>query len=174
MRGDHSGDSDQEEVTIANAQTLKELAALDLNQQPLCITFPSLNDNTSFDLKFGLIHLLLSFHGLPGEEPHKHLQEFGVVCNSMKPPKITKEQIKMRVFPFSLKDSANDWLYYLPSGSITMWDQLKKKFLEKYFPASRATSLRKEICGIKQHQVSLSTSIGKGSKSCASNALNTK
>nr|XP_027067508.1 uncharacterized protein LOC113693131 [Coffea arabica] len=136
---------------MANAQTLRELAAPNLNQQPLCITFPSLNDNTSFELKFGLIHLLPSFHGLPGEEPYKHLQEFDVVCNSMKPPGITEEQIKMRAFPFSLKDSLNDWLYYLPPGSITTWDQLKKKFLDKYFPASRDTSLRKEICGIRQH-----------------------
>ncbi|XP_027174127.1 uncharacterized protein LOC113773702 [Coffea eugenioides] len=37
------------------------------------------------------------------------------------------------------------------SSSITTWAQLKKKFLEKFFPASRAASLRKEICGIKQY-----------------------
>ncbi|XP_071927589.1 uncharacterized protein [Coffea arabica] len=151
LSGDNSSDSDQEEVTMANARTLRELAAPDLNQQPLCITFPHLNDDTPFELKSGLIHLLPSFHGLPGEEPYKHLQEFDVVCNSMKPSGITEEQIKMRAFPFSLKDSAKDWLYYLPPGSITTWDQLKKKFLDKYFPASRAASLRKEICGIKQH-----------------------
>nr|XP_027060914.1 uncharacterized protein LOC113687518 [Coffea arabica] len=121
---------------MANARTLRELAAPDLNQQPLCITFPSLSENTSFELKSGLIHLLPSFHGLPGEEPYKHLQEFDVVCNSMKPPGITEEQIKMRAFPFSLKDSAKDWLYYLPPDSTTT-----------------AASLRKEICGIKQHPV---------------------
>ena len=57
----------------------------------------------------------------------------------------------MRAFPFSLKDSAKGWPYYLPPGSITTWDQLKKKFLDKYFSASHAASLRKEICGIKQH-----------------------
>ncbi|XP_071905713.1 uncharacterized protein [Coffea arabica] len=149
--GDTSSDSDQEEGTMANAQTLRELAAPDLTQQPLCITFPALNDNIPFELKSGLIQLLPSFHGLPGEEPYKHLQEFDVVCNSMKPPGITEEQIKMRAFPFSLKDSAKDWLYYLSPGSITTWGQLMKKFLDKYFPASRAASLRKEICGIKQH-----------------------
>ncbi|XP_027173018.1 uncharacterized protein LOC113772584 [Coffea eugenioides] len=65
-----------------------------------------------------------SFGDTSSEEPYKHLQEFDVVCNSMKPPGITEEQIKMRAFPFSLKDSAKDWL---------------------------AASLRKEICGIKQH-----------------------
>nr|XP_027090502.1 uncharacterized protein LOC113711543 [Coffea arabica] len=149
--GDTSSDSDQEEGTMANARTLRELAAPDLNQQPLCITFPTLNDNTPFELKSGLIHLLPSFHGLPGEEPYKHLQEFDVVCNSMKPPGITEEQITMRAFPFSLKDSAKDWLYYLPPGSKITWGQLKKNFLDKYFPASRALNLRKEICGIKQH-----------------------
>nr|XP_027071719.1 uncharacterized protein LOC113696515 [Coffea arabica] len=148
--GDTSSYSEQEEIPMANARTLRELAAPNLNQQPLCITFPSLSENTSFELKSGLISLLPSFHGLPGEEPYKHLQEFDVVCNSMKPSGITEEQIKMKAFPFSLKDSAKDWLYYLSPGSITTWDQLKKIFLDKYFPASRASSLRKEICGIKQ------------------------
>ena len=72
--GDISSDPGREEVTMANAQTLRELAAPNLNQQPLCITFSILDDNTPFELKFGLIHLLQSFHGLPGEESHKHLQ----------------------------------------------------------------------------------------------------
>ena len=117
--GDTSSDSDREEITMANVRILRELAAPDLNQQPLCITFSHLNDNTSFELILGLIHLLPSFHGLPGEEPHKHLQEFDVICNSMTPPRITKEQIKMRAFPCSLKDSTKDKLYYLPLDNIT-------------------------------------------------------
>ncbi|XP_071912105.1 uncharacterized protein [Coffea arabica] len=120
---------------MANARTLRELAAPELSQQPLCITFPTLAENTSFELKSGLIHLLPTFHGLSGEEPHKHIQEFDVVCSSMKPPGITEEQIKLRAFPFSLKDAAKDWLYYLPAGSITTWAQFKKKFLKKIFPA---------------------------------------
>ena len=80
---------------MTNARTLRELATPDLNQQPLCITFPNLDNNTPFELKSGLIHLLPSFHGLPDEESHKHLQEFDVVCTSMKSPGITEEQIKM-------------------------------------------------------------------------------
>ena len=121
---------------IANNRTLRELTAPDLTQQPLCITFSNLNENTSFELKFGLIHLLPSFHGLSGEKPHKYLQEFEVVCSSTKPPGVTEDQIKLRAFSFSLKDSAKNWLYYLLASSITTWVQLNKKFLEKYFPAS--------------------------------------
>ena len=147
-----ASDSDLEkEEVMAGNRTLKELAAPDLNQQPLCITFPNLEATTTFELKSGLIHLLPTFHGLAGEDPHKHLKEFHVVCTSMKPTGVSEEQIKMRAFPFSLKDSAKDWLYYLPSGSVTTWNEMKRLFLEKYFPASRAANIRKEICGVKQH-----------------------
>ncbi|XP_027169276.1 uncharacterized protein LOC113768980 [Coffea eugenioides] len=142
--------SETEEIdsTMANERTLRELAAPDLNQQPLCITYPTLE--VAFELKSGLIHLLPSFHGLPGEDPHKHLKEFHVVCSTMKPQGVTEEQIKLRAFPFSLADKAKDWLYYLPSGSISTWTDMKKHFLEKFFPASRAASIRKDICGIRQ------------------------
>ncbi|XP_027155336.1 uncharacterized protein LOC113755559 [Coffea eugenioides] len=122
--------------------------SFNLNQQPLCITYPTLE--VAFELKSGLIHLLPSFHGLPGEDPHKHLKEFHVVCSTMKPQGVTEEQIKLRAFPFSLADKAKDWLYYLPSGSISTWTDMKKHFLEKFFPASRAASIRKDICGIRQ------------------------
>ena len=97
-----------EKDNMAENQTLKELATPALNQQPLCITFPNLDVNTSFELKSGLIHLLPSFHGLSGEDPHKHLKEFHVVCTSMKPPGVTEEQIQLRAFPFSLKDQAKN------------------------------------------------------------------
>ena len=122
----------EEDEVMAENQTLKELAAPDLNQQPLCITFPTLDATTTFELKSGLIHLLPTFHGLAGKDPHKHLKELHVVCMSMKPTRVTEDQIKLRAFLFSLKDSAKDWLYYLPSGSIKTWNEMKKLFLEKY------------------------------------------
>ena len=136
---------------MAGNQTLKELAAPDLNQQPLCITFPTLDATISFELKFGLIHLLPTFHGLVGEDPDKHLKKLHVVCMSMKPMGVTEDQIRLRAFLFSLKDSTKDWLYYLPFGSIKTWNEMKKLFLEKYFLASRAANIQKEICGVRQH-----------------------
>ena len=102
-------------------------------------------------MKSGLIHLLPTFHGFAGEDPNKHLKEFHVVCSSMRPTGVTEEQIKLRAFPFSLADSAKEWLYYLPSGTITTWNGMKKAFLERYFPASKAANIRKEICGIRQY-----------------------
>ncbi|XP_031101911.1 uncharacterized protein LOC116005813, partial [Ipomoea triloba] len=103
-----------------------------------------------FELRSGLIQLLPTFRGLENEDPHKHLKEFHVVYSSFKPQRVTEDQIKLRAFPFSLADRAKDWLFYLPSGSINTWDEMVRLFLEKFFPASRAASIRREICGIKQ------------------------
>ena len=107
-------------------RTLKELSTPNVNQQPLCIEFP--NIDVAFKSKSGLIYLLPTFHGLAGEDPHKHLKEFHVVCSTMKPQGVTEEQIKLRAFPFSLADNAKDWLYYLLIGSITTWNDLKGSF----------------------------------------------
>ncbi|RDY05421.1 hypothetical protein CR513_10748, partial [Mucuna pruriens] len=56
----------------------------------------------------------------------------------------------MKAFPFSLDGAAKDWLYLQPVLFNT-WGDMKRTFLEKFFPASRTASIRKEICGIRQH-----------------------
>ena len=135
-------------MDMHRAQTLIELAAPILDQQHLCIDMPQLE--VAFELKSSMIRLLPTFHVLSGEDPNKHLKEFHVVCSSMKPLGILEEQVKLRAFPFSLADNAKEWLYYLPLSTITTWNSMKKVFLEKYFPASKATIIRKEICAIRQ------------------------
>ncbi|KAL0434287.1 UNVERIFIED_CONTAM: hypothetical protein Slati_2763000 [Sesamum latifolium] len=143
-----SSDS-EEEVMVQNPErTIKKMTSLDLNQQSLCIEYPTLD--VDFELKSGLIHLLPTFCGLTGVDPHKHLKEFHVVCSGMRPQGVIEEQVKLRVLPFSLGEKAKDWLYSLPSGSIISWNELKKQFLENYFPASRTITIRKKISGIHQ------------------------
>ncbi|KAL0439325.1 UNVERIFIED_CONTAM: hypothetical protein Slati_2415500 [Sesamum latifolium] len=134
-------------MAIIPERSIKDMTSPNLNQQPLYIEYPGLE--VDFELKSGLIHLLSTFCGLAGEDLHKHLKEFHVVCFGMRPQGITEEQVNLRAFPFSLAEQAKDWLYFLPSGSITTWNDLKKQFLEKYFPASRATTIWKEISGIR-------------------------
>ncbi|KAL9239047.1 hypothetical protein vseg_013402 [Gypsophila vaccaria] len=82
------------------AETIKQLTALDLTNQPLCITYPLLGEGVNFELRLGLIHLFPTFHGLSTEDPNKHLSDFHIVCSSMKPTGVTDEQLKIRAFPF--------------------------------------------------------------------------
>ncbi|RDX92695.1 hypothetical protein CR513_25137, partial [Mucuna pruriens] len=133
-----------------NDRTLKELATPDVAYQPWCIQYPQLEPAHTYELKSGLIHLLPKFHGLVGEDPHKHLKEFHVVCSTMRPQGIPEDYIKMKVFPFSLDGAAKDWLYLQPVLFNT-WGDMKRMFLEKFSLASRTATIRKEICGIRQN-----------------------
>ncbi|XP_073139073.1 uncharacterized protein [Henckelia pumila] len=148
---DVSFEEPREEMATNANLSFRQLGTPDLNQQPLCITFPTLKANATSELMSELINFLLSFHGLAGDDPHKHLMEFYVVCTSIKLQGVTHEHIQLKDFPFSLKNFAKDWLYYLPPGFITTWTEMKRTFLENYFPASRAANIRKKIYGIKQY-----------------------
>ncbi|KMT19356.1 hypothetical protein BVRB_1g013580 [Beta vulgaris subsp. vulgaris] len=134
---------------MGDERTLKELGAPKLDDEPLCIVFPTLE--RPLKLNSGFLNLLPKFYGNASEDPHRHLKEFIVVCSTMKPEGIEQNQVRLHAFPFSLHDLAKDWLYTMSSGSITTWDALQKAILEKFFPASRIGSIRKEICGIRQH-----------------------
>ena len=60
-----------------NYRTLKELATLDVTYQPFDKEYPKVNE--AFEIKFGLIHWLSTFHGFAGKDLHKHLKEFRMV-----------------------------------------------------------------------------------------------
>ena len=100
-----------------------------------------------FELKSGLIHLLPKFDELSGEDPNKHLTEFHIVYASMKPAGVIEEQIALKTFPFSLANSTKEWLYYLPSRSAATWIEMTRQFLEKYFPATKATAIPRKYAG---------------------------
>ncbi|XP_026416486.1 uncharacterized protein LOC113311916 [Papaver somniferum] len=125
-------------------RTLKDLTSPSFDQQNLCI-----NLDDSIELKSQLIHWLPKFKGLPGDDPNKHLQLFQHRLTSLKPTGTDKGRALLTAFPFSLTDSAKEWFYNLPQGSITSWNDMQKVFLEN-FPASKAATIRKAISGIEQ------------------------
>ncbi|RDX64605.1 hypothetical protein CR513_56822, partial [Mucuna pruriens] len=109
-----STNSFAEHMDNNNERTLKELATPNVVHQPWCIQYPQLEPAQTYELKSGLIYLLPKFHGLAGEDPHKHLKEFHGVCSTMRKQGIPKDYIKMKAFPFSLDRAAKDWLYLQP------------------------------------------------------------
>ena len=137
--------------TMGDARvTLEALTAPDLEQSTRAVRFPTLGEGVKFELKTGVVHLLPKFSGTSLDDPIQHLDEFLEVCTSMCPSDVTQEQYRLRVFSFSLKDSAKDWFHSLPPNSVTTWVNLKKVFLDKYFPAIKSNQLKKKICNIEQ------------------------
>ena len=90
---------------------------------PSCLIFPP--DATHFNFKPGIIQLLPTFHGLDAENPYLHLREFEEVCNTYNDLNCSMNTIRLKLFPFSLKDKAKTWLQNLRSGSISSWDELQ-------------------------------------------------
>ena len=56
----------------------------------------------------------------------------------------------MKLFLFSLRDSAKIWFSSLPHNSIDSWDKCKDDFITKYFSPAKIISFRTQIMNFKQ------------------------
>ena len=81
-----------------------------------------------------MIQQTVQFGGLLQEDPNVHIANFLEICDTFKHNEVTDDAIRLRLFPFSLRDKAKVWLNSLPHGIITTWEELAQKFLAKYFP----------------------------------------
>ena len=110
----------------------------------------------AFELKPALVNMVSNnqFSGHPSEDPHLHLKTFIELCETFKMNGMTEDAIRLRLFPFSLRDKAKLWLYSLDATNINTWDGLTKAFLNKYFPPSKTVQLRNQItCFLqKEHE----------------------
>jgi hypothetical protein len=52
--------------------------------------------------------------------------------------------IRLKFFPFSLKDKAKTWLQNFRSGSIRAWDEMQQ-FLKKFFLSHKTNSFKRQI-----------------------------
>ena len=84
------------------------------------------------------------------EDPNLHLSVFLEVCDTLKINGASTDAIRLRLFPFSLRDKARAWLHSLPPGSISTWEELTKAFLARFFPPSKTASLRSQISTFAQ------------------------
>ena len=106
----------------------------------------------NFELKAGLISLVQQqqFGGHSYEDPYGHISTFLRLCYTVKMNGVEHDVIKLRLFPFSLTDKAQNWFESLSKGSIDTWGDLVRIFLIKFFPPQVTSQLRVEICQFKQ------------------------
>ncbi|GJZ07447.1 MAK10-like protein [Tanacetum coccineum] len=93
-----------------------------------------------------------SFHGLRSKDPNQHLKDFLKLMDSLDLDDENRERTRLRLFQFSLRDQASNWLKRLPAGSITTWEDLTTRFLAHFFPPVRTAKLRNDILMFQQHQ----------------------
>jgi len=90
------------------------------------------------------------FGGHPSNNPNVHLRKFLMKCDTIKLNGVTTNAIRLRLFPFSLKDRASDWLQNEEPNSFTTEEALSKAFRNKYFPFGKTAKLRMDITAFTQ------------------------
>ncbi|KAK2361486.1 hypothetical protein QL285_086628 [Trifolium repens] len=106
----------------------------------------------NFDIKNSVINALKEdqYSGVESQCPNLHLGRFYEACDYTDPPGVTESQKRLRLFKFSLTGRAKDWLDTLPSGTINTWQELERKFLERYFPIHKFLERRADIVNFEQ------------------------
>ncbi|CAM8928949.1 unnamed protein product [Rhodiola kirilowii] len=125
-----------------------ELSAPNFKNQPWCI-YEGL-ELEGIVINSAVVHHLPKFSGRQGESATTHLQRYHGICQDLRPYGVEVEDFKLKAFYFSLIDAANDWFLSLPSGSIQTWDQMQKRFLNKYYPSGRAMQVRRQFQDLRQ------------------------
>ncbi|RVX20803.1 hypothetical protein CK203_002380 [Vitis vinifera] len=92
-----------------------------------------------------IVPLLPTFHGIESENPYAHIKEFEDVCNTLQEGGASIDLMRLKLFPFTLKDKAKIWLNSLRPRSIHTWTDLQAEFLKKFFPTHRTNGLKRQI-----------------------------
>ncbi|GJS05854.1 hypothetical protein Tco_0362650 [Tanacetum coccineum] len=72
-----------------------------------------------------------SFHELRSEDSNQHLKDFLKLVDSLDLNDENRERTRLRLFQFSLRGQASNWLERLPAGSISTWEDLTTQSLSE-------------------------------------------
>ncbi|GJW53813.1 retrovirus-related pol polyprotein from transposon TNT 1-94 [Tanacetum coccineum] len=152
---DHNFDIEEqseEEVRETMTETMEQYMSKTRENYGSGVTRPTINQDTPFELKGQFLKELRdnTFSGSEHEDANEHIEKVLEIVDLFHIPKVTQDQIMLRAFPVSLTGAASRWLRNQPSGSITTWEVLKTKFLNKYCPPARTAKKMEEINNFQQ------------------------
>ncbi|GJX73373.1 retrovirus-related pol polyprotein from transposon TNT 1-94, partial [Tanacetum coccineum] len=152
---DHNFDIEEqleEEVRETMTEIIEQYISKTRGDYGSGVTRPSINQDTHFELKGQFLKELRdnTFSGSEHEDANEHIKKVLEIVDLFHIPKITQDQIMLQAFFVSLTGAARRWLRNQPSGSITTWEVLKTKFLNKYCPPARTAKKIEEINNFQQ------------------------
>jgi hypothetical protein len=92
-----------------------------------------------------LVQSVCKFCGLDEEDPIQHIKDFLKIVDTLHTDGATRDTSRLRFFPFTLYEKAQERYDKLPSESIFTWEQLISKFYEKFFPPGKISAYRDRI-----------------------------
>jgi hypothetical protein len=123
------------------------------NNDFICTPIASPSPEANFyEIKPALLNLVMKeqFSGASTDNAAAHLNNFVKLCEMQKYKDVDGDIIKLKLFPFSLRGRAKDWLLSLPRNSIDFWVKCKDAFIGKYYPLGKIIALRSDIMKFRQ------------------------
>ena len=74
------------------------------------------------------------FSGASTDDAASHLNNFFELCDMQKYKELESDIIKLKLFPFSLRGRAKEWLLSLPRNNIDSWTKCRDTFIGMYYP----------------------------------------
>jgi hypothetical protein len=90
------------------------------------------------------------FRGSTSEDAGFHLNTFTEICYMMHIKDVDPDAVRLRLFSFSLRGKAKDWLLSLSKGTIISWNACTSSFMSKFFRPAKTMQLRSNIIGFRQ------------------------
>ena len=106
----------------------------------------------NYELKNVHFTMLRSIYGIPNEDPLIFIRDFYATVQTFPLQGLTENQLKMRIFPYTLKDKAKALLMTLPPYSLASWEAVYDKFMGKFYSHQMTTKLRTKIATFAQKE----------------------
>jgi hypothetical protein len=104
-----------------------------------------------FDIKTSTIRMVQHSPFTGKEDPNLHLQAFIQLCQTFNMDGVTQDQMRARLFPFSLLGKALQWFQSQPAETVQNWNTLMKAFMKEYYSPGKTQSLHNKIATFVQY-----------------------
>jgi hypothetical protein len=121
---------------------------------PDIIDLPILNlaeFGRTFEIKTSTIRMVQHSPFTGKKDPNLHLQAFIQLCQTFNMDGVTQDQMRARLFQFSLLRKYLQWFHSQPAETVQDWNALMRAFLKEYYSLGKTQSLRNEIDTFAQY-----------------------
>nr|GLL41885.1 uncharacterized protein LOC109169442 [Ipomoea trifida] len=131
-----------------NPRLMKDFGRPQVGGAPSCIVFSDAARN--YELKTVHYNQLPSFHGVANEDALTFIRDFYGIVQHFPLNDLTEDALRMRCFPYTLKDAAKTWFMTLTPGSLRTWPEVYNKFIGKFYSHAKTAELRRKIATFSQ------------------------
>jgi hypothetical protein len=104
-----------------------------------------------FEIKISTIRMVQHSPFTGKEDLNLHLQTFIQLCQTFNMDGVSQDQMRARLFLFSLLGKSLQWFYSQPAETVQNWDALMRAFMKEYYSSGKTQSLRNKITTFAQY-----------------------